>query len=149
MPMTGDEMTPTERLTTFIADMLRWEIALEAKRRALRGNQDSSVREQMLTDAREALNQIFMEHLSAEALATKAQSRLDLLPSGRPPEFEQQVLDDTESKVGKTIYIETFNERGLAQRLRYALVMEHGEPKIDAVYDWRRSTGKWDKQDSI
>jgi len=142
-------MKPTERLTAFIADMLHWEIALEEKRRALRGNQDSSLHEEMLTDAREKLYLIFTVHLSANALATKAQSRLDLLPSGRPPEFAQQVLEDTESHVGKTIYIETINEKGLAQRHRYALVMEHGEPKIDAVYDWRRSTGKWDKQDSI
>ncbi|WP_175973012.1 NTF2 fold immunity protein [Burkholderia sp. BCC1047] len=142
-------MTPAERLTAFIADMLRWEIDLEDNRRSLRDKQDSSLHEQMCADARERLRVIFTEHLSAKALATKAQSRLDLLPSGRPPEFAQKVLEDTESHVGKKIYIETFNEKGLTQRQRYALVIEEGEPKIDAVYDWRRSTDKWDEQDSI
>jgi len=143
-------MTPTERLTAFLADMLQWEISLEAQRRAQRGTHDSSLVEEINQEAREKLRLIFSEHLSTKALATKAQSRLDLLSTGRPPEFSQQVLADTESRTGKTTYIETFREKGhLAPRRRYALVMENDEPKIDAVYAWRDSTGKWTKQESI
>lgn len=143
-------MTPAERLKAFIADMLQWETALDEKRRAQRGQQDSSLHEQTSLEAREKLRLIFAEHLSAQALATKAQSRLDLLSTGRPPEFAQQVLEDTESSKGKTVYIETFREKGhLAPRRRYALVIEDDEPKIDAVYAWRDSTGKWDKQEAI
>lgn len=143
-------MTPVERLKAFIADMLQWETALDEKRRAQRGQQDSSLHDQTSQEAREKLRLIFAEHLSAQALATKAQSRLDLLSTGRPPEFAQQVLEDTESSKGKTVYIETFREKGhLAPRRRYALVTEHDEPKIDAVYAWRDSTGKWDKQEAI
>ncbi|WP_241302705.1 NTF2 fold immunity protein [Burkholderia stabilis] len=143
-------MTPAERLTAFIADMLQWEVSLDEQRRAQKGAHDSSLIEQINQEAREKLGRIFSDHLSASAIATKAQSRLDLLNTGRPPEFAQQVLADTESHTGKTTYIETFREKGhLAPRRRYALVMENDEPKIDAVYAWRDSTGKWAKQDSI
>ncbi|MCC4105658.1 NTF2 fold immunity protein [Serratia ureilytica] len=143
-------MTSVERLKAFLAEMLRWEIEFDEKRRAQRGNPDPSLMERVSADAREKLHQIFKEHLSANALATKAQSRLDLLSVGRPPEFAQQVLTETEKRTGKTTYIETFREKGhLAPRRRYALVTENEELKIDAVYAWRDSTGKWDKQSAI
>ncbi|MCA8277904.1 RhsIA family immunity protein [Burkholderia sp. AU30280] len=143
-------MTPTERLTAFVADMLQWEISLNEQRRAQKGTNDPSLAERISQNAREKLRLIFGEHLSAKALATRAQSRLDLLDTGRPPEFAQRILADTESRTGKTTYIETFRERGhLAPRRRYALVIEGDEPKIDVVYAWRDSTGKWAKQDSI
>lgn len=142
-------MTPVERLRAYIAEMLGWETTFHIQRRSRNYKQDAALRAQVDQEAKRKLAKIFNEHLSAKAVETKTQSRLVLLNTGNPPTFAQQVIDDSESHVGTSIYIETFNEKALTQRQRYAIVIEHGEPKIDSVYDWRRSTGKWDKQDSI
>lgn len=143
-------MTPVERLKAFIADMLQWEAALDEKRREQRSRRDTTLHTQTSLEAREMLRRIFIEHLSTQAFATKAQSRLDLLTTGRPPEFAQRVLEDTASAKGKTIYIETVKERGhLAARRRYALVIEGNEPKVDTTYCWRDSTGAWEEQEAI
>ncbi|WP_197524052.1 hypothetical protein [Cupriavidus sp. USMAHM13] len=144
-------MTPVERLQAFIADMLEWETSFDAQRRAQQRErpQDADYREKMIHENKDRLLKIFTAHLSTSALATKARARLDTMGTGRPPVFAQQVLEDTEIRSGKNVYVETLNEKDITPRRRYALVMEDGGPKIDAVYAWRDSTGKWAKQDSI
>lgn len=144
-------MTPVERLRKFVADMLEWETTFDAQRRAQQRErpQDAAFREKMIQDNRAKLLKIFSEHLSASALAAEAKARLETMGTGRPPVFAQQVLADTEIRSGKKVYVETLNEKDLTPRRRYALVIEDDEPRIDAVFAWRDSIGKWDKQHSI
>ncbi|MBN3776278.1 hypothetical protein G3O06_01710 [Burkholderia sp. Ac-20345] len=144
-------MTPVERLRVFVAEMLEWETSFDAQRRAQQSErpQDAAFREKMMQENKDKLRRIFAEHLSTSALATKANARLDTMGTGRPPVFAQQVLEDTEIRSGKNVYVETLNEGDITPRRRYALVMEDNEPKIDTVYARRDSMGKWDKQDSI
>lgn len=82
-------------------------------------------------------------------MKVRAKGRLDTLVTGRPPEFAQRVLGETECKIGKVIYIETLNEKDLAPHRRYAIVLEDGVLKIDAVFS-RLSEGEdWKKRKSI
>lgn len=144
-------MTPIERLRTFLTDMLEWETTFDAQKRSHQRERptDAASRAQMVQTNRDKLLKIFNENLSTAALGTRAQPRLSTLGTGRPPEFAQQILEDTETVSGKTVYIETLNEKDISPRRRYALVTENDEPRIDAVYAWRNSTGKWSKQESI
>jgi hypothetical protein len=153
-------MTPVERLRAFIADMLQWDVSLDKQRRTydrnFRDEENPSLRNQLIEEnkqkeeeAKERLRSIFNEHLSARALVTIALARLDTMMTSRI-DFMQEILEDTESRRGKTIYIETFNNKTtLAPRRRYAIAIENDAPKIDAVYAWRNSKGKWNKRESI
>ncbi|WP_374619970.1 NTF2 fold immunity protein [Pandoraea sp.] len=144
-------MTPVARLREFVADMLEWETTFDVQRRAQQRERpkDAVFREKMIQGNKAKLLKIFKEHLSKSALATEAKARLDTMGTGRPPVFAQQVLEDTEIRSGKKVYVETLNEKDITPRRRYALVIEDDEPKIDAVYAWRDSIGKWEKQHSI
>jgi hypothetical protein len=150
-------MTPVERLRAFILDMLQWEVTYRAqstiswarrKDADARGDLDAYEQladqgEQMTQEAREKLRSIFTEHLSVKALATTAQSQLALLQTCSPPIYEQKVLADTEIRRGRRIYIEAFSEGAHWPHLRYSLVMENGEPKIDAVLSRPDYEDKW------
>ncbi|MBN3776279.1 hypothetical protein G3O06_01715 [Burkholderia sp. Ac-20345] len=142
-------MTSLERLHAFIADMLQWETTFHAKRRSQEYRQNAALREQSDKEAKEKLENIFKEYLSMNALETRAKGRLDLLNTGQPPEFAQRVLNDTECKVGKVVYIEALNEKDLAPHRRYAIVMENDVPKIDAVFSRLNEGAKWGKRHSI
>ena len=144
-------MTPCVRLRTFLTDMLEWETTFDAQKRSHQKERpsDAASRTEMIRTHRDKLLEIFGENLSSVALESRAQPRLSTLGTSRPPEFAQQILEDTEAASGNTVYIETLNEKDVSPRRRYALVMENDEPRIDAVYTWRDSTRKWAKQESI
>jgi hypothetical protein len=156
-------MTPVERLRAFILDMLQWEVTLDAQSRIsrarredayIRGDPDAGKQieqegERMRQEAKEKLRSIFTEHLSVKALATIALPRLDTVNTSAPPEFNQEMLAETESRKGKTTYIETFDKSRWKQRIRYTLVMENDEPKIDAVHDRPDGEDKWNTRVAI
>ncbi|UVL88586.1 hypothetical protein [Pseudomonas sichuanensis] len=144
-------MESIERLRCFIEDMLEWETSFGSKRRAhqreMPGDQEGRLR--LIQDNREKLLGIFEKHLSSSALATTAQARLSTMGTARPPEYAQLIVEGTETQVGKKVYIETYNEKDIVSRRRYSMVFEGEDPRVDAIYAWRESSERWEKQKAI
>ena len=112
-------MSPVERLNAFLTDMLQWEVQFQRNRRASRRKEiEYSAFLVIEESAKKELNSIFSEHLSSKALSTIAKGRLDLLATGFPPEFDQDILEDTFCVVRKTAYVETIIKSALVPRRR-------------------------------
>jgi len=155
-------MTPVERLRAFLAEMLAWEVAFVKQqwacsrnlRDADREGVEPSFREKLYKagklveeEGRERCRSILKEHLSAKAFATAEKEYLYAMVTSKPSSFLQEVLAETESHKGETISIEAVRKErsGTTHYIKYALVMENGEPKIDVVRRRRENEDKWEK----
>ena len=142
-------MEPLERLSFFIKEMLEWEVSFDSQRRLLKGRSvDPVFMQNLVGDARRRVFDIFQKNLSEAALKSRALSRLDTLSTARPPAFAQEIIPIVEKR-GRFFYIETINERDVVRRRRYAMFVENGDAKVDRLYVWYESLGKWKSQESI
>ena len=76
-------------------------------------------------------------------------TRLDTLGTEWPPEYDQAILVDTETRSGTAWKVETMKFHGI----KYALPLhfKHGKrnPKINGVTTWRDSAEKWWHRNAI
>ena len=142
-------MSPAERVQTFINQMLGWEVSFHTEKKSDSYQHDFEYRQHVNVDARARLMEIFSENLSAKGLNALGAARLGTLGTGRPPEYDQAVLVDTENSSDEGWTVETIKPKGIKQRYQYILIMEHGTPKIDGVCIWRNSAEKWERRNAI
>lgn len=142
-------MSPTERVQTFLLQMLEWEVGFHAEKRSDAYKGDPGYRTQADEAAKSRLIAIFAENLSMKASTALGSARLDTLGTGQPSEYEQTVLTDTVEQSRGVTSVETVRQKGLKQRYRYTVIVEHDAPKIDGVSVWRASSGKWERRHAI
>lgn len=129
--------------------MLEWETTLDKQKKTEDYRNNSEVRSNILQKKRDELLHIFTNHLTSRALRTIAKGRLDILATARPPEYAQDILEDTlETSGGKTL-ICTHNEKSLLPYRRYTLTMIDGESRIDRVEGRISADEDWRKINSI
>lgn len=142
-------MSPAERVQTFINQMVVWEAGFHAEKKSDHYKHSTEYRCRADADAKARLIDIFSENLSAKSLNTLGAARLETLGTGRPPEYDQTVLMDTENRFGTGWTVETRKTKGINQRYQYILNMESGTPKISGVNVWRNSAEKWEHRNAI
>ncbi|CAN7554062.1 RhsIA family immunity protein [Trinickia sp. LjRoot230] len=142
-------MSPMDRIQTFLLQMWEWEVNFHAEKSSDAYKQDPNYRDQADRNAKFKLKTIFSENLSMKAFNDLGTARLDTLGTGVPPEYGQAVLADTESRSGSATNIEAVRQKGLKQRYRYTVIIEHDLPKIDDVYIWRGSSGRWERRHAL
>jgi hypothetical protein len=73
---------------------------------------------------------------------------IKLICSSRPPEYEQEIEAESEEK-RTHVYLYAQPKGNFYSRRRYNFVIENGTWKINSAFDWRKSSGKWEKIRSI
>lgn len=127
--------------------MLAWEVEYHKCRRSEEYKASADERFKADAEARLKLRAIFDSSLSYKANESLARSRLDLLNTGRPPEFAQSIVSGSYKESGGNIYIETVNDK--APYRRYTIIMENEKPKINAVHGRANETAKWSSREAI
>ncbi|NED61791.1 hypothetical protein G3I15_12760 [Streptomyces sp. SID10244] len=116
-----------------LAALLAWEISLDQLKRSDSYRQEANQRQAILESARHDLRQLFEQTLSARSRLKLGQPRLHILATGRPPEFDQQIVQTLPSRYRRLVYVETLNAKYIAPHRLYRMVLEEGEYRIDEV----------------
>lgn len=103
-------MTPSERLQHFITSMLEWETTLDKLKKTDEYNNNPETRSNILQSKRHEPLEIFTNSLTSRTLKTTAKGRLEILATARPPEYAQEVLENTLETHDCTVTICTHNK---------------------------------------
>ncbi|WP_409296233.1 NTF2 fold immunity protein [Pseudomonas sp. KCJK8670] len=142
-------MDAREFLEQFLEQMLAWETEFHKRRRSDEYKSNNDERLKADFEAKAKLREIFDSCLSRKANKSLASSRLDLLNTGRPPEFAQVIIPDSCTESGGGLFIETINAKALAPFRRYTVIVEDENFKIDALHGRANEVAKWSSRESI
>jgi len=93
-------------------------------------------------ESRTKLLAIFTEFLTQGAVRKIGRSRLGALNFGRPPQYAKEIEDEYEQNENHaSVYAQSRD--GSQPRTKYEMVIENEVWKIEAVFEWRPSSGKW------
>ncbi|CAK13493.1 NTF2 fold immunity protein [Pseudomonas entomophila] len=142
-------MSAVDTLKGFLEAMLAWEVSLNSKKRSSDYKENSDSRDQINKGARKELAAIFDKFLTERAVAGLGKAKMDALGTGRPPEYEQEILADTLTPEGKGMSVETLRDKGLKQRLKYVFVESPEGPRLNELYIFRGEQVGWARRSSV
>jgi len=142
-------MSPLEVLRGFISSMYQWETTFHSLKRTEDYKNSTERKNDIDANQKATLEGIFERYLTKKAKETIAKSRLEILITGRPAEYEQIINDQSVEEGKDCITIEANRPKGFKERLRYTLRLEGQGFKIDAVHQWKESTKKWSRVTAI
>ncbi|WP_367393595.1 NTF2 fold immunity protein [Pseudomonas sp. X4] len=142
-------MTPTEKLQQFITSMLEWETTLDKLKKTKEYNDDPEVRNNILQSKRSELFEIFTNSLTSRAFKNIAKGRLDILATARPPEYAQEILENTLETDDRTTLICTHNKKSILPYRRYTLITKNEDTRIDKVEGRISANEEWHNVKSI
>ena len=129
--------------------MLEWETTLDKLKKTDEYNNSSETRNNILQTKKTELLEIFTNSLTSRALKTIAKGRLDILATARPPEYAQEILEDTIENHNNTTVICTHNKKSILPYRRYTLITKDGNSMIDRVDGRISENEEWHKVRSI
>jgi len=135
-------MTPSDRVTQFVASMADWE------RKTYSVMTSGSVPgEQELAPARASLHTIYDEHLTERAKGPeKWGMRLTALAPSSPPQYDQELTGTEDGPKPSVAYVLARHRVATHKSYRYSVVLDaKGKPLIDDIRvayveggDWKR-----------
>ncbi|MFJ4347450.1 NTF2 fold immunity protein [Pseudomonas sp. NPDC089401] len=142
-------MSPVDTLKSLLEAMLAWEVSLNSKKRSQEYNEKAELRDQINNDARKELALIFDKFLTERAVAALGKAKMDTLGTGRPPEYEQEVLADSLTPEGKGVSVEAIRNKGLKQRFKYVFIDSSEGFKLNELYIYRGEQEGWKRRASM
>ncbi|MDF9619095.1 NTF2 fold immunity protein [Pseudomonas entomophila] len=142
-------MSTVDALKGFLEAMLAREVSLNSKKRSSDYKENSDCRDQINKGAREELAAIFDTFLTERAVADFGKAKMDTLGTGRPPEYEQEILADTLTPEGKGVSVETLRNKGLKQRFKYVFVECPEGLRLNELYIFRGEQEGWARRSSV
>ncbi|GHS89792.1 hypothetical protein FACS189487_10710 [Campylobacterota bacterium] len=140
-------LMPKKCVASFISAMQTWEIWLYSENRKTEYIENSCYRENVLREAHDKLFEIFTEHLTLSAIE-KIGGRLSSLSPQKPPEYEQ-TIESNHEEIKDHYFIYAQQERGFKHRIKYELIIENVQWKINSAFVWHTSKNKWIKSKAI
>ncbi|MFJ4346146.1 NTF2 fold immunity protein [Pseudomonas sp. NPDC089401] len=142
-------MEVREFLEQFLEQMLAWEMGFHKRRRSDEYKSSNDERLKADFEAKAKLREIFDSCLSRKANRSLASSRLELLNTGRSPEFAQAIIPDSCKESEGKVFVETINAKALAPLRRYTVIVEDEKFKIDELHGRANEMAKWSSRESI
>lgn len=129
--------------------MLEWETTLDKLKKTDEYNSNSETRNNILQTKKIELFEIFTSSLTSRALKTIAKGRLDILTTARPPEYAQEILEETIESHNNITVIDTHKRKSILPYRRYTLITKDGHSMIDRVDGRISENEEWHKVRSI